>query len=124
MFINLSNHPVSDWGEAEREEARLLSGEDSLLFDMPFPTVSPMANTDTVKTLAVDYAKKIREMMPNCVLIQGEYTFVFELVTILQRRYGIRCVTACSDRCVEITTLPDGTSKKQAVFRFARFREY
>lgn len=119
MFINFSNHPGSEWGKEEIEEAKRLGGA---VHDMPFPQIPPDIDSDEMKKLAAEYASKIAQLRPSVVNIQGEYTFTYNVVKDLKAR-GVCCVAACSERHVEIEVLPDCT-RKRAIFRFVHFREY
>lgn len=74
-------------------------------------------------SLAAVQAVTILALHPAMVLVQGEMTTVFAVVSALQA-VGIRCCAACSDRVSEERTLPDGTTEKVSTFKFVQFREY
>ena len=57
------------------------------------------------------------------VMLQGEMTFTFRLVTRLKAA-GILCLAACSERKVEECISDNGDARKIVVFEFAGFREY
>ena len=59
----------------------------------------------------------------TAVMLQGEMTFTFRLVTRLKAA-GILCLAACSERKVEECISDNGDVRKVVVFEFAGFREY
>ena len=124
MLINLSNHPSERWDEVQKSLAESAYGA---ILDMPFPSVDPEADERAVTALAKDYFGRVtavfdecaNEPKPNAVHVQGEYTFVFALVSMLLGS-GIRCVASTSRRRVE----HEKDGRKVSVFEFVRFREY
>ncbi|RLD44197.1 MAG: CRISPR-associated protein [Bacteroidetes bacterium] len=123
MLINLSNHPSEKWQQSQKELAKAKYG---LVQDLSFPEVPPIASTEEVGKLAKELFKKItnifdqcaNEHMPNAVHIQGEFTLVYALVTMLKTS-GISCIASTSSRNVS----NDG-DKKIIIFDFVQFREY
>jgi hypothetical protein len=123
MLINLSNHPYNQWSEKQKETAQKQYG---MVQDMTFPMVDPSATTKEIKELALTFYKKIttiidqcaNEPYPNAVHIQGEFTFVFNLVTLLKKS-EISCVASTSTRNVKQIG-----EKKIINFKFVQFREY
>ena len=124
MLINLSNHPYKKWSDVQKAKATELFGA---VTDIPFPAVDPAASTAEVVILANEYFNKIvnifgtkaDETLKNAVHIQGEFTFVCNLVTLLKKS-KINCVASTSDRNVE--SFENG--KKTINFTFVQFREY
>ena len=124
MLINLSNHPFDKWDEKQMNAARQAYGE---VKDLPFPAVDPRAGTGEIKDLAVKYLHEImgyfhgnnRSGSPDAVHVQGEFTFVFNLVTLLKKE-GITCVASTAMRNVRET----GHGEKIIKFDFVQFREY
>ncbi len=124
MLINLSNHPVKSWSEKQLETARKIYGT---VMDMEFPAVNPEASKEEVRKLAFDFFNKITKITDQCanqplpvaVHIQGEFTFVFNLVTLLKSS-GIKCVASTSKRNVTETS----PGEKIIKFEFVQFREY
>ena len=124
MLINFSNHPSDLWGEQQRREAEKRYGS---IVDIPFPAVDPQTDEKEVLDLAEDYFEQVTaplnscaaEPKPHAVHIQGEFTLVFALVTMLKAS-GITCLASTTRRVVE--EQPDGT--KVSHFDFIRFREY
>ena len=68
-------------------------------------------------------AQAYGEVNPDAVLCQGEFTFVYRVVLRLERE-GIPVFAACSFRKSQETISPDGSTLKQSVFVFTRFRRY
>lgn len=117
IFINLSNHPSSGWGE-EQLSAAIAYGE---IVDKAFPIVAPHATADDVKHLAEECVEHILEYgSPTnlTVHIMGEMTLCYAIISRLLAR-GIRCVASTTER---IVTEVDG--KKVSEFHFVQFREY
>lgn len=54
MFINLSNHALQNWSTKQKEEAEKY-GE---LIDLPFPNISPYADSVEIDRLVEKYLKK------------------------------------------------------------------
>jgi hypothetical protein len=94
---------------------------------MAFPQIDPAASSTEVKQLAKTYFDKIMTIAkqqgnpdrPFAVHIQGEFTFVFALATMLKGS-GIKCIASTTER--KSLEKPDGT--KISVFSFIQFREY
>lgn len=119
LFVNISNHPSQEWGEAQKSAARELGRQ---IADIPFPPVPPLATHGDILALAQSVADQLQALAagsPVVAHVMGELTLSYALVSLLKSR-GVRCVASTSERIVEI--LPDG--RKAAAFRFAAFREY
>ena len=120
VFINLSNHPLTDWRKEQLNEARNLGEE---LIDLPFPNVSPSIGAEEIRKLAEVQIERIIDISKNydsaVVHIVGEPNLVFEVVTMLKMQ-GITCVASTTERIS--TNLPGG--QKISEFKFIRFREY
>lgn len=119
VFVNYTNHPCIKWSKEQRDSA-LEYGE---IVDIPFPNVGPHLSCGEVYSLAYSESKKIADLKPSMVLVQGEMTLVFALVRQLLVR-GVDCVAATTERVVRETQNPDGTTSKTATFQFVNFREY
>ena len=123
MLINLSNHPQAKWGESQQLAANLQFG---IIADLVFPSIDPHSNSAEIEQIALEYFNKITNMLDLCgnepkanaVHIQGEFTFVFNLVNLLKSS-GIMCVASTSKRKVQEL---DG--RKVVEFNFVQFREY
>lgn len=119
MFINFSNHPYALWS-AEQQAAAQRYGK---VVDLVFPAIDPAADEAALDSLAAVYADHILHLNPDAVLCQGEFTFVYRVVLRLEGA-GIPVFAACSFRKSQETTSPDGSTLKQSVFVFTRFRRY
>jgi len=118
LFLNLSNHPSSEWGEEQRKAAEQYGDIE----DMPFPQVDPDADEKKIEELAERITEEIlkkAEAHDITVHIMGEMCLTFAVVSRLTT-HGIRCVSSTTERIVE--QLPDGS--KRTKFHFWRFREY
>ena len=116
IFLNLSNHPSTDWSDKQKEATKELAPE---LIDLDFPWVDPE------KTLAEleEHAKNIIEReLPDGVshaMVQGEFTMTTLLVKALQQK-GIRCYAATTQRVTD----NEGEGLQRSLFRFVQFRPY
>lgn len=119
MFINLSNHSQHTWS-AEQLAAAELYGE---VFDMPFPDVPAAADEEWISKTADVLCREISEKQPAAVLVQGEMSLTFAVVSRLLSN-GITTVCATSERCCDTVTAADGSVVRRSVFRFVRFRKY
>jgi hypothetical protein len=115
MLINFSNHPSSDWGKLQFENAISKYGE---INDIEFPSVSPEFTELQITDLAQKYVRIILNLRPAAVHIMGEMNFTHKCVYLL-KLYGITCLASTSERN---TIEEDGT--KLSTFRFIQFREY
>ena len=119
LFLNLSNHPSSNWSEGQQAVAREEYGE---IEDMAFPQVSADASEEDVDALVDKYAETIiakTEKYDVTVHVMGEMTFTLSLVSRLMDE-GIRCVASTTER----DTIDKGDGVKETTFHFVRFREY
>jgi CRISPR-associated protein Csx16 len=118
VFVNLSNHPVSEWSRGQRAAALRLAPE---IRDWGFPPVPPEAEAAEIAALAERIAKKIGTELPGAThaMVQGEFTLAHALVRRLQER-GVVCLAATTRREV----LEDSGTVKTTRFEFVRFREY
>lgn len=119
MLINCTNHPYEIWNDPQREAARAY-GE---VKDLPFPAVSPEADSDELRAMTDEYAERIEKQKPDAVLVAGEFTFAFMLVDKLLQD-GVKVLSSCSKRVTQEVKREDGTNEKKSVFLFERFRDY
>ena len=118
-FINLSNHPSNKWDEKQMEAAKQY-GE---IIDIHFPDISAQADESEIVRLAEQYLNRIKDYHCAAVMIQGEFTFTYHLVKLLEKT-GIPALAACSERKVEEIVNSDGSVSRIMDFRFVRFRKY
>ena len=124
MLINLSNHPSNNWDQKQSQTAISSFGSIS---DLPFPSIDPSWHKEKLFEQAKIYFDKICSMLDQCanepkqnaVHIQGEFTFVYQLVALLKSS-GIKCVASTSIR--NVVELENG--QKIVSFSFVQFREY
>ncbi len=124
MLINLSNHPLSSWSEYQISTAEKYYGR---IIDLPFPQISPDADANTVKSIAVDYKDKCIAILSesryyrdeiNAVHTMGEMTFCFALVNELSKN-NVTCIASTTER---ISNEENGV--KFSKFKFVQFRKY
>ncbi|HZZ80169.1 MAG TPA: TM1812 family CRISPR-associated protein [Gemmataceae bacterium] len=113
-FINLSNHPSANWGEAQTKAALAFADR---IEDIAFPAVPPDADERAIEVLAETCMAQIPPGTSHA-LVQGEFTLTVELVRRLQVR-GITCLAATSTRNVE-----EADGRRVSTFTFVRFRAY
>lgn len=119
MFVNCTNHPSNAWSSSQREAAAPY-GE---IVDFPFPEIDPMLSEAELDALAHRIAGKILELKPDAVLCQGEMGMTYLLVPRLLAA-GIPVYHACSRRRAQEKQCSDGSTTKNQVFTFERFRRY
>lgn len=118
MFINLSNHPSSNWS-TEQLEATRPYGE---IVDMSFPAVSATGGEEYIASLVMKYASNIisqYDPLKDVIHVMGEMCFSFALVKRLQVA-GFICLASTSERVVKET----GPGHKETCFNFVKFRQY
>jgi NADH:ubiquinone oxidoreductase subunit C len=121
MLINLSNHPKEKWSEKQLSAA---IKKYKQIVDIPFPYISPKANTKQVIARATKYYKQILDLLKsspdknNAVHLMGEFTFVYHLVNMLKKK-KVKVLVSTTHRIVE-----EKDNKKIVTFDFVRFREY
>lgn len=118
IFLNITNHPVSEWSEKQLSEALKYGSIEEL----PFPYVSPEVSEAEIKSLADKCLALITEKINGKVAtihIMGEMTLTFAIVKRLQAM-GIKCLASTTERCVKV--LDNGI--KESTFNFIGFREY
>jgi hypothetical protein len=116
IFLNISNHPSSQWSLEQKNAALKIIGEGQIM-DLPFPNVSPEATEEDISAMADTLIKKIREINPEAMMLQGEFTLSFAILEKLNKE--IDCYAATTQRNV----ITEGDVKK-VVFSFVKFRKY
>ena len=127
MFANVSNHPSNSWSKKQRDEAmKIGKGE---IIDFPPGNVDPYATTEQVYAIARNLERKIYDELSKykdttlAVHVATELTLTVALVNIL-KQYSVRSYVATTIRDVVVTTNVDGSTNKQAIFKFIAWREY
>ena len=119
MFINLTNHPSSEWGMIQKNAAIEQYGN---IIDLPFPAVAPDWSELMIQERADEYFHKCVELIGveksgSAVHLAGELSFCFYLAQLLLHE-GYTCVTSTTKRIVET----HGNVKK-STFQFCCFRK-
>ena len=119
VFINISNHPFSEWQTDQQDAAHRVG----TVYDILFPVVPSEWDTQEVAMLVDVYRGKIKELLPkpdgvSVVHVMGESVFTFMLVSLLlSEKYIV--VASTTERVVSY----EG-DKKISSFKFVRFRKY
>lgn len=119
IFINYTNHPISEWSDEQRSAAKKYAEE---LVDIPFIGIDPDKDEADIEKIADSELRKIlmkAEGHEATVHLMGEQTLSFSLIKKLQG-LGVRCVASTTKR--EVKDL--GDNKREVAFRFVKFREY
>ena len=119
LFINHTNHPSAQWSEEQLQAARQYGD----VVDVPFPQIEAGLSEAEVHDMAEAAAGRIAELKPSAVLVQGEFTYSYALIRLLQTA-GIRVVAACSERQTIAVLNERQETLKQSVFKFVQFRVY
>lgn len=120
MFINLTNHRLSEWEQTQLQAAQ----QYGTLIDMPFPPIAPSLTGAEVGALAETCYCRINELLAatdeprSAVHLAGELVFCFKLATILKRNH-ITVITSTTERNVWYRN-----EVKVSDFQFVSFREY
>jgi hypothetical protein len=99
MLINLSNHPSSQWGEAQFSAAQNQFGD---IVDVAFPQVPANATSADVLLLAKLVLGEILALNEGVhhIHVMGEMSFVFAFVKLAQQK-GLTCWVSCTERLAE-----------------------
>lgn len=119
MIINFTNHTSTNWG-AEQLTAAHRWGD---IIDIPFPKVPASADENYIAMLADVYCKKILNMSPNAVLVQGEMSLSFAVIERLYHK-GITVLCASSERICKSIVTEEGSTIRKSIFKFVGFRKY
>ncbi|MGL4780640.1 MAG: hypothetical protein ACRCXN_07415 [Bacteroidales bacterium] len=117
MFVNVSNIPLSDWQDAQLDEAKLYGR----LYEFRMPEIDPEASTsaltDVAKVLASRIAKVVWENdeSKNAVMVLGEPSFSFTLIRELQ---NLRLTVLCPTYRIDLY------DDEELIETFVRFRNY
>jgi hypothetical protein len=117
MFINISNHPSSKWGDKQIKAAKRLGGE---ITDIPFPNVSPHYNRNIVEEMAESLIKQLHLERIPVIHIMGEMTLTYNVIKrIKEINSFILIVASTTERNVV-----EKNGKKIVEFNFIQFRAY
>ncbi|GAB4464337.1 MAG: hypothetical protein Fur0028_15710 [Bacteroidales bacterium] len=118
MLLNLSNHPLSQWSDEQKQEANKLFGQ---IVDFPFPYISPQWDLKQVEQLAEATFEQILSQFDtkNLVIhIMGEQVFCYIMIKKIEKS-NIKCVASTTERIIE-----EKDGKNIKYFNFIRFRSY
>jgi hypothetical protein len=127
MFINFSNHDISDPNSKSynKEQVNAASAYGEIVF-IKFPDVDAMGDEDYIHALATKEVEKIMSLITDkehdVVHIMGELNLNYEMVTML-KELGVTCVASTSARIVDESN-NNGEFNKNAKFEFRMFRKY
>ena len=119
MFINFTNHPSSNWSQAQLAAAQIY-GE---IIDIPFPVVDPNKDESYINSLANSLVAEMIKHTPSAVLCQGEMTLTFTIACRLIT-LSIPTLAASSKRIVREEIGEKGEVVKRSEYRFVKFRKY
>lgn len=119
VFINHTNHPSAQWSEEQLQAARQYGD----VVDLPFPQIEAGLSEAEVHDMAEAAAGRIAVLKPSAVMVQGEFTYSYALIRLLQAA-GIRVVAACSERQTIAALNERQETVKKSVFKFVQFRVY
>lgn len=122
-FLNLSNHPVATWSEAQREAAVVLGFGDPIDIDGGMPLADPSADTDAVSVFAENLATRASLLGAKGAFVATDLTLTVALVGELRAR-GVRCFASTTERVATSAPAEDGAVARASTFRFVRWREY
>jgi CRISPR-associated protein Csx16 len=114
VFVNISNHPLSNWSEKQKEAALHFAGN---IAELPFLSIHPEMGTEEIEKIADDFLKKLPENTTHA-MVMGEFVLTHILVKKLQRQ-GIVCLAATTER-----RTTENAGVKTSVFDFVTFRPY
>ena len=118
IFINHTNHTSANWSEEQRLAAEVYG----TIVDLALPEMHPEYDEAQIEELARASAAQILALRPVAVLCQGEFTYSFALVRLLQAQ-GITVLAACSERRAQ-EEWQGNVSRKVSYFQFVQFRRY
>jgi hypothetical protein len=122
LFLNLSETPIEDWSNEQREATRALGcGEPAELLG-GLPELDPDADEEATEQLARDLASRAVAQGAVGVCVDMDPSLTFALVAELQAR-GIKCFTPTT-RKVTVEHEIDGVLRKKTELRFARWRPF
>lgn len=119
MFINFTNHSSALWNDAQRTAAEKY-GE---IRDIPFPAVDPALDSNDISSIAADYAEMISSYSPEAVLVQGEMTLCYAVISALLDM-KIKVVCATTERISQTHIGPNNETVRTSEFHFVQFRKY
>lgn len=123
VFLNLSNHPISEWTKEQHDAACALGCGPPTELPEGMSVVPPTEDERSIQQRAEALAALAAKLKANGAHVAGDQTFSYALVRELLAR-GIRCFAATSHRDCQESRSEDGVITKTSTFRFVRWREY
>ena len=122
-FLNLSNHPISQWSEEQKQAAKNLRCGDLLEFPGGLPLIPANAKIADVEKIAETIFKEVNKLNIAAAYVAGEFTLTYILVSQLEAS-DVRCFVATADQSCNEVLQDDGSSSKQSVFKFVSWQSY
>lgn len=125
ILFNISNHKSESWTEKQKAEF-------DIIIDIPFPNVSPTADTSDVIDVAYNVVKElnkklketddIRKNSITVIYIAGEFTLSYLLYEYIRVNTTAFIAIPTTERRTVEEMLPDGSIRKTSIFEFVRWR--
>jgi hypothetical protein len=119
MFINISNHPASKWGDKQINHAYSI-GRCEEIVDIPFPNVDPTYTRNIVEDIADSLIKKLPLDKMPIIHIMGEMTLTYNVIKRIKEIDS--CILIVASTTERNVVERDG--KKIVEFNFIQFRAY
>lgn len=117
VFINLSNHPSSNWNAKQKAAALELAEE---IMDIQFPNVAPEHNVEQVAGMVTEILLKIAisgvKWQDAIIHVMGEATFVVQMALQTCAQTPLVCSTT------ERVSVEKEDGTKVSTFTFCKFR--
>lgn len=120
-FVNISNHPVPGWPQAEIDEASRLVNDGEVV-DLPMPAIHADMTDAQLRELARDIAGSAQAMGAGAAMVAGEYSATILIIAALEAR-GIPCYFGMSERIAREVPRADGLTDIIHTFEFRGFRK-
>jgi CRISPR-associated DxTHG motif protein len=122
LFLNLSNHPLATWDEAQQSAAVALGHGPVADLEGGMPLVDPALDESQVAALAEQIAHRAAAQGAHGAHVATDYGLTWSLVLALQAR-GIPAYQATTRRDSEMVVV-EGVPQKRSHFTFVRWRRY
>ena len=122
-LLVISNHNPASWS---KEQLADFDGWNIVF--VQFPTVDPNLDKDGVRKIVKELVSILYSEKPNKICIQGEQSVIMGLaIEMADPDFGLRIPEDCwviptTERVSIESVQPDGTTKKEMVFRFCKWR--
>lgn len=137
VFVNLTNHPVAKWSQAQVDAALALGYDHVVDVIGGMPNVPPAATRHEVQRLAKSIMQRAMATVISVVgvaaydawesttglAVQGEPTLCYALAS-MAAHWDAMAYAATTDRKAVEVVAADGTVTKTSVFEFVQWRAY